>query len=824
MSDTEEPSHKTQVAVIGAGILGLMNALQCAKRGFNVTLIDNIVHQKRSFKVGESLLIFSNPFLRTVGQIDDFVQSSYPKAGVWFVYGMEGRENFEGLTEWAFQSKIPKRMQEHIENQKFYRSFFFDAQLVRPETEDLLREHVRATPNIRFLDSAKVRDIKLAEDGAFHHVLTWNSATTNEQGRVQARWIIDCSGRNRLLAKSLKHAAEAREMDDGFQTTAVWAQFDHIEDDLFGDAWVYEFHDGDRTSRDACTAHLWGDGYWIWVIRLSGKRISIGATWDRRKAPPGQTPKEQFWNLINRYPLLRRALKEEHLLEFQMYAKVQYMTDTFVSEKRYGMVGDAASIIDAYYSQGISLGLVTSWHIANIMESDFRQGTLDRDYIAQVNRATRQDWHMMRNMVVEKYTSAIQDPRFFILSHFMDFTVFSSLLAPRWQLVRWLVDTEGDPSRETPWHKEVRGRLKKTLYMSQTPPWTMLSPETVQKLQRRFQAGIAERARWRLENGVQLPEIKAVARADSWLPNLFSTISSKQKVKDISPPRLNMPDNMLFTGKERLPMPFRFNGAIVLGSFLAMYAYDAAETAVRKALRKVAPGRPSTETPSRQRPTAEPPWGEGLKKGDPMPDVAVQADDGSARRLSDYWREKPTAFVFLRHFACAQCRAELIRLKRDRSLVERLGGHIVLVTMGTAQKTAEFKAALKLDFPLVADPDERAYAACGLHTQSRIEAIKATLGGDAGLLLKLNVKGEYGKLVVGGDTYRLGGTVVVDRDGRLAYVFRNRSTAGAAPFDEVLDAFRAIAGFVDRVSPATGEATAVPEVMMGSKSPTTALS
>ena len=79
-------AHETEVAIIGAGILGLSNALAFAKRGMKVALIDDIVNQKRSFKVGESLLIFSNPFLRSIGgqRLDDFVQNSFPKDGVWF--------------------------------------------------------------------------------------------------------------------------------------------------------------------------------------------------------------------------------------------------------------------------------------------------------------------------------------------------------------------------------------------------------------------------------------------------------------------------------------------------------------------------------------------------------------------------------------------------------------------------------------------------------------------------------------------------------------------------------------------------------------------
>jgi len=797
MTENTQASHETEIAIIGAGILGLTNALQYARRGFNVTLIDNIVQQKRSFKVGESLLIFSNPFLRTIGDIDDFVHNSFPKDGVWFTYGMEGQTDFENRTEWAFQSKIPKDWQDNIENQKLFRAMFYDAQIVRPEAEDLMREHVRAMKNIRFLDTAKVREFDLAEDDASLHTVGWECGVTKERGTVKARWILDCSGRNRLLAKSLKHASEVREMNDGFQTTAVWAQFDHIEDDLFGPEWTYHFNDGVKTIRDRCTTHLWGDGYWIWVIRLSEKRISIGVTWDQRRAPPGKTQKDQFWDVINRYPLLTKALKEEHILEFRSYKNVQYMTDTFVSAKRYGMVGDAASIIDAYYSQGVSLALITSWHIANIVQEDMRAGKLDTEYIDQVNRATRQDWHMMRNTVTDKFSPAIADPRFFIMSHFLDFVMFSCALAPRWQLVRWLVETESDPNKENEWHKSVRKRLRKSLYYSQTPPFGGIKPETVQRFQKRLQNGLGERARWRLENGVKLGEVKAIARAYSMMPNVLSLpFARKSKVMDISPPAIKMPKSMMFTGREDTPLPFRFGGPTMLSMFMMMYGYDAAETGVRKLWHRMTGKKPVEKPLAEVKPIHPGPTGEALGNGDVMPDLTLATDTGETRKLSDYWKEKPTAFVFIRHFGCPHCRAELTRLKKERTDIERLGGQIVVVSMGTVEKAAEFKKALGLDFPFLADPNEMAYAACGLHlTENKLSKNLKAVTEDAPVALSMMAKGQYGKFVFGGNEYRLGGTFVADKEGRLAYLFRSHRTMQTAPIEDVLQAFRAIAGF-----------------------------
>ncbi|NNC10177.1 FAD-dependent oxidoreductase, partial [Corallococcus exiguus] len=127
---------------------------------------------------------------------------------------------------------------------------------------------------------------------------------------------------------------------------------------------------------------------------------------------------------------------EETLLEFQSFRNVQHWTDRFVSERRYAMAGDAGSIIDAYYSQGIALALVSSWHIANIVERHVKTRRIDQAYIDRVNEATRQDWHMLRNMVREKYTPAIEDPRFFLLSHILDMAIFWCMGSTRAKLTR----------------------------------------------------------------------------------------------------------------------------------------------------------------------------------------------------------------------------------------------------------------------------------------------------------------------------------------------------------------------------------------------------
>ncbi len=261
----------TEVTVIGAGMLGLFNALQYAKRGIHVVLIDNLVGKKRSYKVGESLLIFTNPFLRTIGELDDFLGNSFPKDGVWFTYGTENAENFEDSTEWGFQTKLPQRWYDAMENKKLFRSMFYDAQIVRPEAEDLMLEAARAHPLIQLLDTALVKDVVI-KDADLHEVL-WECQQTHASGTLLSHWVIDCGGRRRLLAKKYGH--DVADVKDDFKTTAVWGQFDHFSDDLFDQRWAYQYREKGTTLRDRNTLHFWGDGYWMWLIRLAGERVSV---------------------------------------------------------------------------------------------------------------------------------------------------------------------------------------------------------------------------------------------------------------------------------------------------------------------------------------------------------------------------------------------------------------------------------------------------------------------------------------------------------------------------------------------------------------------
>src|SRR5262249_21339633 len=151
-----------------------------------------------------------------------------------------------------------------------------------------------------------------------------------------------------------------------FQLTRPWPK-----------SWNYSLPDGTVSDRALSTTHIWGDGYWIWVIVLRGHRLSLGVTYAQHRTPPGRDYRERFWNVVQRYPVLLEALEGAEMLEFQSYKNVQYQTKTNISERRFALCGDAATLIDAYYSQGMANSFTCAWHVGNLIEEDLRRSHLD---------------------------------------------------------------------------------------------------------------------------------------------------------------------------------------------------------------------------------------------------------------------------------------------------------------------------------------------------------------------------------------------------------------------------------------------------------------
>lgn len=171
-----------------------------------------------------------------------------------------------------------------------------------------------------------------------------------------------------------------------------------------------------------------------------------------------------------------------------------------------------------------------------------------------------------------------------------------------------------------------------------------------------------------------------------------------------------------------------------------------------------------------------------ITAGDPAPDCALTNSAGEAVTLSQYWREKPLTLVFLRHFGCVFCREQVAVLRRDYQKLLAAGTRIVCVANGPYKAGRAFEIFFDLPFAVLVSDTTEPFEAYGL--------AKATLGqlfNPAMVLHGLNalLHGHVqGKVI--GDPYQLPGTFIIDTQGIVRFVHRNRDAADHTTVDMIL--------------------------------------
>lgn len=103
-------------------------------------------------------------------------------------------------------------------------------------------------------------------------------------------------------------------------------------------------------------------------------------------------------------------------------------------------------------------------------------------------------------------------------------------------------------------------------------------------------------------------------------------------------------------------------------------------------------------------------------------------------------------------------------MQRDYPQLKQAGGEVLVVTMGTPQQAARFRAKLKTELTLLADAQRKAYQAYGLRqgTWQQVIGPKVWFA-----LIKGMVRGGAGKPV--GDIWQMPGAFVIDRQGIVRY-------------------------------------------------------
>ena len=366
------PSPRYDVIVLGGAFSGAAFTVLLRRWLPDARVL--VVERREEFdqKVGEATVEVSALFLyRVLGLYDELSRTHLPKHGLryWFTDGPE--RTLAEMSEIG-PSEAPRLPTFQLDRAK-------------------LDEHILGLARNEGAEIARPARVTRVDLGERERTVAWEDASGAHE--ATARWIVDATGRNALLARQMGLHQRTEELP----TSAVWARWSGIRD---MDGIAVRGADPRSTTlrplvsaRRLATNHFCGYGWWCWVIPLGGGETSIGVVFDKTlfQWPSEGTPLERYRAFLERQPGLRELVAGATMNEadFRGYGHLPHRTSRYAG-RGWALVGDAASFLDPYYSPGLDHASISVYATARMIEDDLR-GRLDPAALeARIERHNRE--------------------------------------------------------------------------------------------------------------------------------------------------------------------------------------------------------------------------------------------------------------------------------------------------------------------------------------------------------------------------------------------------------------------------------------------------
>lgn len=337
------------IAVIGGGPAGSTAAALLARKGYKVIALEKAHHPR--FHIGESLLPMNLPLFERLGVMEKVRALGVYKPGADFE-----ADNERGYNTFAFARALG-RSPPHA------------YQVWRQDFDRMLYEHARGCG----ADAREGHEVTSLEQRGARESRLEVRTDTGTSYQIQARYVVDASGRDTFIAAKRK----LRRRNVEHQTAAIFGHFRGAIDRSGADAGnisIYRFEHG-----------------WMWMIPLPQGVMSVGAVArpDYFKLRKGRTV-EFLLETLRKNPALWRRIEAAELIGNEVRVTGNYSYDSRqMGGPGWVLVGDAFAFLDPVFSSGVYLAMTGAEQAATVVDTALRKPAAEAGLLRRLERRQR---------------------------------------------------------------------------------------------------------------------------------------------------------------------------------------------------------------------------------------------------------------------------------------------------------------------------------------------------------------------------------------------------------------------------------------------------
>jgi flavin-dependent dehydrogenase len=310
------------IIIVGGGPAGSTAGTLLAKHGWKVGIFEK--EQFPRFKIGESLLPGSLCTFERMG-----VKEKIDRADVIIKYGGKivsacGTRSNRFLFSNVFRCKYPTAYQ--VERSRF---------------DQILLDHAAET-GCEVRQGERVTDFSCDQDGV---------TVSTANGAFQARYLIDCSGRNALVGTQFN----LRRNYPDLRKFSLYAHFEGVDRAPGIDGTL--------------TQMVRGRDRWFWIIPITATKTSIGVVLDAQTFKRMKlSPEAAFLQTLQENPKVTEQMSgARRITEVYATGDFSFRNRQFTGD-RWVLAGDAAGFIDPVWSSGVFIAVLSGEKAADMLD------------------------------------------------------------------------------------------------------------------------------------------------------------------------------------------------------------------------------------------------------------------------------------------------------------------------------------------------------------------------------------------------------------------------------------------------------------------------